>query len=45
LTIAPEDEGGNIYASIVTAGGISAAKKIKGERLYGAIWNDYAEYR
>ena len=40
VNINPEDEGGNIYASIVTAGGISAAKKIKGERLYGAIWHD-----
>ena len=45
LKVKPENEGGNIYASIVTEGGISAAKKIKGERLYGAIWNDYAEYR
>lgn len=45
LKVKPESQGGNIYASIVTEGGISAAKKIKGERLYGAIWNDYAEYR
>ena len=45
LKVKPKSEGGNIYASIVTEGGISAAKKIKGERLYGAIWNDYAEYR
>ncbi len=45
LKVKPKNQGGNIYASIVTEGGISAAKKIKGERLYGAIWNDYAEYR
>lgn len=45
LNVKPKNQGGNIYASIVTEGGISAAKKIKGERLYGAIWNDYAEYR
>lgn len=45
ITIKPLKDGGNIYASIVTKGGISAAKKIKAERVFGAIWNDYAEYR
>ena len=45
IVIAPETENGNLYASIVTRGGIAAAKTIKGERLYGAVWNDYAEYR
>ena len=45
IVIAPETENGNLYASIVTKGGIAAAKTIKGERLYGAVWNDYAEYR
>lgn len=45
IKIAPQNENGTIYASIVTKGGIAAAKTIKGERLYGAVWNDYAEYR
>ena len=45
ITVKPLKDGGNIYASIVTKGGISAAKKIKAERVFGAIWNDYAEYR
>jgi len=31
--------------AITTKGGISAAKRIRGYKLYGAVFNDYAEYR
>lgn len=34
-----------LEGSITTMGGISANKSIMGYKLYGAIFNDYAEYR
>lgn len=34
-----------LEGSIITAGGIAAAKSIKGYRVHGAVFNDYAEYR
>ena len=35
----------NLRGSIRTAGGIAAGKSIKGYKLYGAVFNDYAEFR
>lgn len=35
----------DMNGSIVTLGGIAAGKKIKGERIYAAVFNDYAECR
>ena len=35
----------NLTGSIKTLGGIAAGKKIKGERIYAAVFNDYAECR
>ena len=34
-----------VNGSIATYGGISARKSIKGYKVYGAVFNDYAEYR
>ena len=34
-----------LRGSIRTAGGIAAGKSIKGYKLYGAVFNDYAEFR
>lgn len=34
-----------LSGSIKTLGGISAAKHIMGKKLFGAVFNDYAEYR
>ena len=34
-----------LAGSIKTLGGISAAKHIMGKKLFGAVFNDYAEYR
>ena len=34
-----------LQGSIITAGGISAAKSIMGYRVHGAVFNDYAEFR
>lgn len=36
---------GNIAASIYTHGGIYATNNIYGERIFNAVFNDYAEYR
>ena len=35
----------NVDGSIATYGGISARKAIKGFKIHGAVFNDYAEYR
>ena len=39
------DELTHLVGSITTKGGISAGRSIKGYKLYGAVFNDYAEYR
>lgn len=36
---------GNVAASIYTHGGIYAMNNIYGERIFNAVFNDYAEYR
>ncbi len=35
----------SVYGSITTLGGIAARKSIKGYKVHGAVFNDYAEYR
>lgn len=41
-----EDETSTVLTgSITTQGGIAAGKSIKGYKIYGAVFNDYAEYR
>jgi len=34
-----------LEGSITTQGGIAAVKSIKGYRVHGSVFNDYAEYR
>lgn len=31
--------------ALKVSGGIGCAKTIRGNKIYGAVWNDYAEYR
>lgn len=40
-----QNSGLRLVGSITTNGGIAAMKSIKGYKLYGAVFNDYAEYR
>jgi hypothetical protein len=31
--------------ALIVTGGIGCSNNIYGDKVYGAVWNDYAEYR